>query len=90
MAVALVWALTYSLEVQVILRDIVNQPTHEGDIGTCANGGVNIGHLRGTREVRVNVNDRCTVLFCLHDPAETDRVTFGKVAALDENAVAIL
>ncbi len=78
------------LKVQVVLEDVVDEATQEGDIRAHANGRVDIGHLRGAREVRIDMDDRRAALFGRHHPAKPDRVAFGKVAALDQNAVAIL
>src|SRR5205807_2162113 len=78
------------LKVQVVLENVVDEAAQKSNIGTYANGRVNIRHLRGAREVRIDMNDRHAALFSRHYPAEPDRVAFGKIAALDQNAVAIL
>src|SRR5579885_768728 len=77
-------------EVEFILEHVVDQATQECDIRTCADGCVDIGHLRGTREVRIDVNDCCAALLRSHHPTEADRVAFSEVAALNKNAIAIL
>ncbi len=78
------------LEVQVILQDVVDEAAQEGDISADANGHVDISHLRGTRKVRIDVNDRRAALLRCHHPAEAHGMAFSEVAALDQNAVAIL
>jgi hypothetical protein len=78
------------LKVQVVLKYIVDQPTQKSNIRTNTNRGIDVSHLRCAGEVWINMNDGRTTLFCRHRPTETDRVTFGKVAGLYQNAVAIV
>lgn len=66
------------------------QSTQEGNIRAHTNGCVDIGHLRGAREVRVDMDNRRAALLGRHHPAKPDRVAFGKVATLYQNAVTML
>src|SRR5205807_2909399 len=70
------------LEIEVVLEDVVDQSSQESDIAANADRGIDISHLRGAREVGIDMNDGCSSLFGRHDPAKPDRVTFGKVTSL--------
>ena len=61
------------LKVQVVLENIVDEAAQKSDIGTYANGRVDICHLRGAREVRIDMNDRRAALF-RHHAGEIDHL----------------
>ena len=77
-------------EVEIVLEYVVDDSSQESDIRAGADGGVDISHLRGAREVRIDMNDRCSSLFCRHHPTKPYRVAFGKVAPLYEDAITTL
>ena len=78
------------LKVELVLQNVVDEPTHEGDIRADANRGIDIGVLRGAREVWINMNNRRSALFRRHHPAKSHRMAFSKVATDDKNAITIL
>ncbi len=50
---------------------------------------MDVGHRAGTREARIDVNDRGSPGLGFHDPLEADRMALGHVGAFDDDAIAI-
>ena len=71
------------LEVEFVLQDVIDNASQEGDIGAHADRSIDISVCRCTREMWINMNNRCSALFRSHHPAKTYRVTFGKIAPLN-------
>src|SRR6266567_1690754 len=78
------------LEVEIVLENVIDDASQESDISADADGRVDIGHLRGTRKVRIDMNDGRATLFGRHHPAKPYGMTLGKVAPFYENAITML
>ena len=77
------------LEVKFVLQEVMDDPTHEGDVRAGADGHPEVRHRAGAGEARVDVDDHRAPLLGLHHPAETDRVGFGHGRTLDEDHVGV-
>ena len=71
------------LEVESVLQDVIDNASQEGDIGAHADRSIDISVCRCTREMWINMNNRCSALFRGHHPAKPYGVTFGKIAPLN-------
>src|SRR5690606_36150558 len=78
------------LGVQLVLDQIVDQPTEEHDIRAGTKPGVIIRHCSGAVEAWVDgYQDRVIALLGPHDPAEANRRAVGRVAAHGQDDIRI-
>ena len=75
------------LEVGLRLEDMADDPAQERDVGSGADGNVDVGRGASAPEARIDVDDLRAALPRAHDPAEPHRVRLGHIGALDEDAV---
>ena len=78
------------LEVLAGGQDVVDHAAEESDVATGPQRDVHVRDGRGPGEPRVDVDDLGAARLRFHHPLETDRVTFGHVGALDDDAVGVL
>ncbi len=77
------------VEPRVALQHVVHQRPEEHEVAPGPQRHVYVGHRRGAREARIDVDDRRAALLRLHHEAEPDRVVLGHVRAHDDDAVAV-
>jgi hypothetical protein len=77
-------------ELLALGQDVVDDAAEEGDVGAGARGNEDVGQGAGAAEARIDVDDRRAPGLGLHDPLEGDRMGFGHVGALDDDAVGVL
>src|SRR5205823_3387046 len=77
------------LEVAVVLDDVVDEPAEEGDIRSRTERNVDVRHRARAREARIDVDDRRAAALRFHHEAEADRMAFGHVRSLDDDAVSV-
>ncbi len=77
-------------EVPLGAEDVVDDRAEEDDVAARAQGHEKVRQRRSPRKAGVDVDDRCAARLCLHDPLKTDRMTFGHVRPLDDDAVRVL
>src|ERR1700756_1734583 len=70
-------------EEKIVLDDVPNEPAKKSDVAAGADGHPDISQRASTREPRIDVNNRCAFLLCLHNPAKTDWMRFGHRRAFD-------
>src|SRR5262249_21194484 len=70
-------------------QHIVNDAAQKGDIGAGADADENVAQGRGTREARIDVNQRRALLLRLHGPTKAHRVGLRHVGTHNQYAVAI-
>jgi len=75
---------------QVVLQGVIDHAAQEGDVGAGSHLGIDVGLGGAAGVARVDDDQLAALVHGLLDPLEGDRVVLGRVAADDEDAVAVL
>ncbi len=71
------------------MDDVADQAAEERDIGSSADGRMDVGDGAGACEARVDVDELRSTLFGEHGPAEADGMVLRHVRTLDDDAIRI-
>src|ERR1017187_4797472 len=76
-------------EEKIVLDNVPDNAAEKRDVAAGAHRSPDIGQRAGARKSWIDVNDGGAALFCFHDPAKPDRVSFGHGRAFDQNAIGV-
>ena len=75
--------------IEVVLDHVVDETAHQGDVGAGPEAHVQVGPGRRAGEAGVDHDELGALVHGLGDPAETDGMVFGRVAADDHDAITV-
>ncbi len=78
------------LESKVVVQNVLDHATEDGDIGTGTDACPNVGFGRGPGVTRIDVDQGCALFLRPGHPFEGDGMVFGSVTAHYKNAIRVL